>query len=168
MHFMWVRFAGTDGYGCPVLKALLPTDVRILINAVFKGFPNGGKLLVLQPIVFGMELGGDVCGNVSIHDGCKVGLLHRGAMSLSNKHTRKKRESDKNAISSRTLDSGCGITVAKSGQVCKLFSASDLGERSAALVRQAIFLEAARGLVGNRLFNQPDAPNFLTENRQIT
>ena len=60
------------------------------------------------------------------------------------------------------------ITVAEKWPGVQTFLASDLGERCAALVRQAVFLEAARGLVGNRPLNQPSAPNYLTKTRQIT
>ena len=42
------------------------------------------------------------------------------------------------------------------------------GERRAALGRQAVFLEAARGLAGNRPLNQFSTPNYLTKTRQIT
>ena len=46
------------------------------------------------------------------------------------------------------------ITVAEKWSNVQTFSAHDLGDCCAALGRQAVFLEVARGLVGNRPLNQ--------------
>ncbi len=87
----------------------------------------------------------------------------------SYQYTGKEPKSDKKeAASSRILDSEYGITVAEKWSSVQTFPARDLGERRAALVRQAVFLEAARGLVGNRPLNQFITPNYLAEWRQIT